>query len=55
MRNYYKKYCKILTRVINEAKKKQCYKKIVEDSTNKIKTAWQLVKENTSDHSGNEF
>jgi hypothetical protein len=35
--------------VINEAKK-QHYRKILEDSTNKIKKTWQLVKENMGKH-----
>jgi hypothetical protein len=49
VRKYYKKYCNTLKRVINQAKK-QFYNKKLADSTNKIKTARQLVKDNTFNH-----
>ena len=39
----------MLTKVINQAKK-QLYHKKLTTSTNKIKTAWQLVKDNTGKH-----
>jgi hypothetical protein len=48
-RNYYKKYCKILTKVINQAKKQLYYNQLAAAS-NKTKTAWQLVKDNTCNH-----
>ena len=48
-RDYYKKYCNILTKVINQAKK-QFYHKQLAASSNKIKTAWRLVKDNTCNH-----
>ena len=48
-RNHYKKYCNTLTKVINQAKKHLYHKKLT-TSTNKIKTAWQLVKDNTGKH-----
>ena len=41
---HYKLYCKILKRVINEARKQSFHKQIT-TSTNKIKTAWKIVKE----------
>jgi len=44
--NHYKKYCKILKNVINEAKKQSFYKQVVV-SSNKVKTAWKIIKDNT--------
>jgi hypothetical protein len=46
-RIYYNKYCKILKQVINEAKK-QFFQRQIATSTNKVKTAWKIVKENTA-------
>jgi hypothetical protein len=43
---HYKKYYKILKQVINEAKK-QFFHNQIAASTNKIKTAWKIVKENS--------
>jgi hypothetical protein len=43
MRAYYNKYCKILTRVIKEAKR-QHYRRLIEKSDNKIKTTWNIIK-----------
>ena len=45
-KKHYKIYCKILKQVINEAKKQSFHKQIAA-STNKIKTAWKIVKENS--------
>jgi hypothetical protein len=45
-KKHYKIYCKILKKVINEAKKQSFHKQIAA-STNKIKTAWKIVKENS--------
>jgi hypothetical protein len=39
---YYKQYCKILSKVIKEAKKLY-YKKIITKSKNKIKTTWNII------------
>jgi hypothetical protein len=47
---HYKIYCKILKQVINEAKKQFSHKQIAA-STNKIKTAWKIVKENSGNMS----
>ena len=43
---HYKIYCKILKQVISEAKK-QFFHNQIAASTNKIKTAWKIVKENS--------
>ena len=43
---HYKIYCKILKQVINEAKK-QFFHNQIAASTNKIKTAWKIIKENS--------
>jgi hypothetical protein len=48
-RKYYKKYCNTLKKVINQAKIQFYYKRWA-DLTNNIKTAWQLVKDNTCNH-----
>jgi hypothetical protein len=39
---YYKKYCKILTKVINLAKK-MTYEKQIRNSKNKVRTTWNLI------------
>jgi len=39
---YYKQYCKILSKVIKEAKK-LFYKKIITKSKNKMKTTWNII------------
>jgi hypothetical protein len=39
---YYKKYCKILTTVINLAKK-MTYEKQIRNSKNKVRTIWNLI------------
>jgi hypothetical protein len=44
-RSYYKNYCTILRKVIKEAKK-EFYHKQVASSSNKVKTAWRIIKEN---------
>jgi hypothetical protein len=49
VRNHYKKYCNTLTKVINQAKK-QFYHKQLAASSNKTRTAWQIVKDNTYNH-----
>jgi uncharacterized protein (UPF0305 family) len=44
---FYKQYCKILTKVIKEAKKKKYHKEVIAKSKNKIKTMWTIIhKEN---------
>jgi hypothetical protein len=42
-RTYYKKYCKILSRVIKEAKRQNCCT-LIAKSDNKIKTTWNITK-----------
>jgi hypothetical protein len=39
---YYKNYCKILNRVINQAKK-MSYKKQIKYSRNKVRTTWRII------------
>ena len=39
---YYKHYCKILSKVIKEAKKLY-YKEIIAKSKNKMKTTWNIT------------
>ena len=39
---YYKYYCKILSKVIKEAKK-LCYKEMITKSKNKVKTTWNII------------
>ena len=46
LRNYYKKYCRILTKVIKTAKKLH-YNKLIINSNNKVKTMWNTVKTET--------
>jgi hypothetical protein len=46
LKNHYKKYCQILKNVTNEAKKQFFYKQIA-DSSNKVKTAWKIIKDST--------
>jgi hypothetical protein len=43
MRTYYNKYCKILSRVIKEAKR-QHYCRLIAKSDNRIKTTWNIIK-----------
>jgi hypothetical protein len=43
LKSRYKIYCKILSKVIKEAKWNNCNSQILE-SNNKIKTAWKIVK-----------
>jgi hypothetical protein len=46
LKKYYKKYCGILANVIKEAKK--CtYNNLINKSTNKIKTTWNIIKTET--------
>jgi hypothetical protein len=45
--NYYKRYCKILSCVIKSAKQRY-YNTILTHSKNKIKTAWNIVKNNSN-------
>src|SRR5215470_15366607 len=40
--NYYDRYCSILKKVIVEAKKMHIHNQI-HNSTNKIKTAWEII------------
>jgi len=44
---YYKQYCKILTKVIKEAKKLY-YKEAISKSKNKMKTTWNIIRKATS-------
>jgi hypothetical protein len=44
---YYKQYCKILTKVIKEAKK-LCYKEAISKSKNKMKTTWNIIRKETN-------
>ena len=46
LRNYYKKYCRILTEVTKTAKKLH-YNKLIINSNNKVKTMWNTVKTET--------
>jgi hypothetical protein len=43
MRAYYNKYCKVLSRVIKEAKR-QHYCRLIEKSDNYIKSTWYIIK-----------
>jgi hypothetical protein len=43
---FYIKYCKIINNVIKEAKK-QHYYRLIAKSDNKIKTTWNIVKQET--------
>ena len=47
LKNYYKQYCKILAKVIKEAKRSM-YKNQIKNSTNKIKTIWNIIKMETN-------
>ena len=47
LKNYYKQYCKTLTSVIKEAKT-YMYNKRVINSTNKMKTTWNIIKAETN-------
>jgi hypothetical protein len=52
IKNYYKAYCKILTKSINEAKWSY-YNKHISNSNNRIRSTWNVVKAITgrrSDH-----
>ena len=44
---YYKQYCKILSKVIKEAKKLY-YKDIITKYKNKMKTTWNIIHKETS-------
>jgi hypothetical protein len=44
-KDYYKKYCTILKKVIKEAKKLY-YNTLIKTSANKIKTTWNIIREN---------
>ena len=47
LKNYYKQYCKTLTAVIKEAKSSM-YNRRIDNSTNKMKTAWNIIKTETN-------
>jgi hypothetical protein len=51
-KNYYKLYCKILSRVINAAKRLH-YDRLIVNSDNKMKTTWNIVKSVTGKRSWN--
>jgi hypothetical protein len=44
---YYKQYCKILARLITEAKRPKYNDQII-NSTNKMKTTWNIIKSETN-------
>jgi hypothetical protein len=46
VKEYYKKYCEILKKVLTEAKK-SFYNKQIESSSKKVKTTWKIIKEST--------
>jgi hypothetical protein len=47
MERYYKQYCKILARMIKEAKRAM-YNNQVVNSANKMKTTWIIIKAETN-------
>ena len=47
LKNYYKQYCKTLTSVIKEAKRYMYNNRII-NSTNKMKTTWNIIKADTN-------
>jgi hypothetical protein len=53
MKIHYRKYCKILTQVIKEAKCMHYNKQILE-SNNKVKAVWKIVKKETGKYSTEE-
>jgi len=48
-KDHYKKYCKILSSVIRDAKKLY-YDSLIKKSTNKVKVTWYIVKTLTHDN-----
>jgi len=44
---YYKQHCKILSKVIKEAKKLY-YKEVISKAKNKMKTTWNIIHKETS-------
>jgi potassium voltage-gated channel Eag-related subfamily H protein 8 len=46
MARHYKKYCKILNKVIKESKK-QYFHNLIASSSNRIKTAWRMIRDNS--------
>ena len=46
MTQYYKKYCRILNKVIKQAKRQYIHN-IIASSFNKAKTAWRIIRENS--------
>jgi len=46
MTRYYKKYCRILNKVIKQAKRQYIHN-IIASSFNKAKTAWRIIRENS--------
>jgi len=46
IKNYYKTYCRILSEVIKTAKKLH-YNKLIINSSNKVRTIWDIVKTET--------
>jgi hypothetical protein len=51
--SHYKKCCKVLTEVINLAKKKSNYNKLILNSKNRIKILWDIIKAATNSNPGN--
>jgi hypothetical protein len=54
IQRYYKQYCKILTKVIKEAKR-LIYSNQVINSANKMKTTWNIIKIETNWIKGHTF
>ena len=48
LKNYYRQYCKTVTSVIKEAKKYMYNNRII-NSTNKMKTTWNIIKAETEE------
>jgi len=44
---YYKQYCKILSKIIKEAKKLY-YKEVITKSKNKMETTWNIIHKETN-------
>jgi hypothetical protein len=52
-KDYYKKYCKVLSQVIRTAKKMHL-DLLINQSTNKVKTTWNIIKTLTNNDTNNE-
>lgn len=47
LKAFYKKYCKILVKILKEAKKLY-YQELINKLENKIQTAWKIIKKEIS-------